>query len=210
MLRLVIVDSQAIVREGIRALTSSEPDLELVDETECPRKALNLAQQYRPDVFVTDVITNGQDRFFVVDKLRSLYPDIPILILSRFSDSHYLKQGLRRGASGFITKSCQIKELLEAIRKVAAGQVYIGAELAENVARRVFFRSGEDPPHAALTEREFEVFIALIEGRTVTAIADELGISSKTVSTHKGRILDKLAAETFPDLVRYAIDHELI
>ena len=210
MIRVYIADDHSIVREGMRALIAAAPDMEVVGEAPDGDHALREIPSLRPDVFLMDMSMPGCSGLRLIETLGRRAPDTRILVLSMHQEDLYATRTVRAGAQGFITKTRPPDELLDALREVAAGQLYVTRELAQKLAREALTGHPQAQPHASLTRREYEIFIELAQGRTVGVIADRLNVSSKTVSTHKARLMDKLQARSLSDLVRYAMNHNLI
>ncbi len=209
MIRLVIADDHAIVRTGLRQIFSQVPDLEVIAEADSGGEVLECLRRTKADLLLMDVNMPGVAGSDLVTRVKAQWPDIPILALSMHNEPSIAARVLRAGASGYLTKDCDLDELLPAIRKIAAGGRYISAPLAEKI---VFYDnpSAQGAPHLLLTDREMEVFRMLVVGMGVSEIATRLSISGKTVSTHKARMMEKLNLSTVAGLIRYAMEHELL
>ena len=210
MISIVIADDHGIVREGLRALIASSPEMEVVAEAEDGDQALAQTLAYKPTVLLTDMSMQGCSGLQLIEVVRRRVPKTGVLVLTMHKEEQYAIRSIQAGAHGFITKTSPPAELLEAIHQVARGQLYITTELAHRLARQALTGRTDGQPHTQLTRREHEVFMALAQGLTVGAIADKLHLSSKTVSTHKARIFRKLGVDSLSGLVRYALAHDLI
>lgn len=210
MIRVVVADDHSIVREGLRSLIDSSSDMVVVGEKEDGDSALECVLEVRPDVFLMDISMPGCSGLELIQAVRRRAPDTSVLVLSMHGEQQYAARVIRAGAQGFVTKSRPPAELLGALRQVARGQIYVTADLAREVALQALTGKAAESPHARLSTREYEVFIGLAKGHTVTQLAEKLHLSPKTVSTHKVRILRKLGVRGLPELVRYAIEQELI
>ncbi|MEX1057011.1 MAG: response regulator transcription factor [Natronospirillum sp.] len=210
MIKVYIADDHSIVREGMRALINSAANMEVVGEAPDGDVALQELIARDPDVFLMDMTMPGCSGLRLIETVRRRAPDIRLLVLSMHQEELYATRTIRAGAHGFITKTQPPAELLDALRQVAEGEIYINQALAQKLARAALTgQPYEQQPHAGLTKREYQIFLELVKGDTVGEIATQLHVSSKTVSTHKARLMDKLSARSLSDLVRYAMAHEL-
>lgn len=202
----IVVDDHAIVREGLTAMLL-RLGIDDIREADGGDAALVMLHDKRPDLIISDISMPGMDGIELIRRIRGLDADLPILVLSIHSEARYALRALRAGASGYINKDSIGRELETAIGRVCMGRRYVSAELAELLADRVVTEN-DGPPHARLTEREFQVLDLLLAGRTASDIAAELYLSTKTISTHKMAIYEKLGVQSAVALVRYAIRHE--
>jgi two-component system invasion response regulator UvrY len=195
MIRVVIVDDHAIVRNGLRQFLSDHVDLRVTGEAADGREALELVRGGDLDVLLMDLSMPDQSGVDALAAIKARRPDLPVLILSGFPETHYATTLLRQGASGYLNKGCDPDDIVKAIRTVAMGRRYITAQV---------------PPHEGLSERELQVFLRLAKGETVGQIAEGMFLSVKTVSTYRARTLEKLQLETNSDLTYYALKNGLI
>ena len=209
MIRIGIVDDHAIVRTGLCQFLSEQVDLRVAAEGANGKDALNIARSGDVDVLLMDLSMPDQNGVDALAAIRARYPDLPVLILSGFPETHYATTMLRQGASGYLNKECDPEEIATAIRTVARGRRYITPQVAELLADSVL-GDGDRLPHENLSERELQVFLRLAQGETVGHIADQMFLSVKTVSTYRSRVLDKLSLETNSDLTYYALKNGLI
>ncbi|WP_349342695.1 response regulator transcription factor [Marinobacter sp. MMG032] len=210
MISVFVADDHSIVREGMRSLVSSAADMEVIGEASDGDKALDQVPKLGPSVFLMDMSMPGCSGLELIEKLCRRAPDTKILVLSMHREDHYAIRTIRAGARGFITKTRPPDELLDALRRVAKGDLYITQELANKLAMGALTGKSDEEPHTRMTKREYEIFLDLARGMTVGDIADKLCVSSKTVSTHKARLMEKLGAQSVPDLVRYALAEGLL
>jgi DNA-binding NarL/FixJ family response regulator len=208
MIRLVIADDHAIVREGLKRIVSEAADLQVEAEAADGNEVMAIVRERDFDVLVTDLSMPGRSGMELIKLVKSEKPKLRILVLSMHQESQYAVRAIKSGASGYLTKESAPGQLVQAIRKIAAGGAYISAEVAEQLALGAM-PGGEKPPHEALSDREFEVFRQLVAGSSVTEIAAALKLSVKTVSTHKANLMAKLGIGNQSELVRYAIRHGL-
>jgi DNA-binding NarL/FixJ family response regulator len=209
MIRLVIADDHAIVRGGLKQIFALTPDLEVVGEAINGAEVLDGLRQREFDLLLLDMNMPGVSGTNLVARVRAQRPDLPILVLSMHNEPQVAARVLKAGANGYITKDCEPDILLAAIRKVAAGGKYIPSELAEKMVFDVS-APGDQPPHTQLSDRELEVLRLLIVGKSVNDIAEQLCISNKTVSTHKVRLMEKMNITSMADLMRYAMQNDLL
>lgn len=209
MIRVGIVDDHAIVRTGLKQFLGEQVDLRITGEAGSGAGALELARGGEVDVLVLDLSMPDQSGVDALAAIKARFPELPVLILSGFPETHYATALLRQGASGYLNKECDPMEIAEAIRVVARGRRYITPGVAELLAEQVSGR-GDRPAHEALSERELQVFLRLARGETVGQMADAMCLSVKTVSTYRTRVLDKLSLRTNSDLTYYALKNGLI
>jgi len=207
--RVLIVDDHALVRAGFKQLIDGTEDLEVCGEAGTAAAALSLAATGRFEAVMLDISLPDANVLETVAALRRKQPELPILIVSMYPEEQYAVNLLRAGASGFFPKAGEAKDLLEALRTVAGGRKYISASLAEALAMEAAGDAPE-PLHRQLSNREFQIFVQLAGGKTVTDIADELCLSVKTVSTYRTRILEKMNFSRNAELTAYALRHNLM
>ncbi|MDG0852225.1 response regulator [Roseateles puraquae] len=210
MIRIGIVDDHAIVRSGLRQYLSENVDLRVTGEAANGREALDLVRGGEVDVLLMDISMPGQSGVDALSAIKSRFPDLPVLILSGFPETHYATTLLRQGASGYLNKECDPEEIANAIRTVARGRRYISPMVAELLADGVAGGVSDRPPHESLSERELQVFLRLAKGETVGDMAKSMFLSVKTVSTYRTRVLEKIKLATNSDLTYYALKNGLI
>jgi DNA-binding NarL/FixJ family response regulator len=206
---VLIADDHAIIRDGLRKILADTYDLEVVGEAANGSAVMEQVRARDWDLLVLDISMPGRNGLELIKLVKAERPKLPILIFSMHPEEQYAVRAIRAGASGYISKEGDTDMLLPAMRKVVAGGMYISPKVAELLAGDISPQS-QNLPHTLLTDREFEVFRHIVRGEALTAIADELSLSVKTVSTHKTHILAKMNMSTQVDLVRYAIDQNLI
>lgn len=208
MIRVVIADDHRILREGLKQLLQSAPDLTVVGEAGDGHEALAQVRGTDFDVLLLDMSMPGKSGMELIRQVKAERPKLRVLVLSMHEEHQYAVRSIRAGASGYLTKESAALELVAAIRKVAGGGAYISAEVAEQLALASMPRA-EGPPHTLLSDREYQVFRRLVEGAAVTQIAGDLNLSVKTVSTHKARLMEKLGVGNQAELIHYALKHRL-
>ncbi|WP_417582146.1 response regulator [Nitrincola sp.] len=208
MIRLLIVDDHTLMREGLKQLFALVEGIYVVADATNGAQALECLRKGGIDLVLLDLSMPGMSGEALIKRIRIHYPQLRILVLSMHNEPQVAKRAIKAGANGFACKDSSSDALLEAIRKVAAGGRYLEPVIAEKMA---FEAAGVDitPHHEILSDRELQVLRLLAKGKSINAIADELHISNKTVSTHKARMMDKMGFTNNTDLVRYAITNGL-
>ena len=209
MMRVLIVDDHAIVRRGLRALLTDEFPGVAFGEASNAREAVELLRKKEWDVALLDITLPGKGGLDLLKDLKAEWPGLPVLVLSGHAEDQFAVRVLKAGGGGYLTKESAPEELAKAIRKILAGGRYVSAALAEKLALGV----KTDPtrtPHETLSDREYEVMSRIASGKTVKEIADELSLSSKTISTYRSRILEKLSVKNSAEIVQYAIRNGLV
>jgi len=208
VIRVVIADDHRILREGLKQLLQSAPDLTVVGEAGDGHEVLAQVRGTDFDVLLLDMSMPGKSGMELIRQVKAERPKLRVLVLSMHEEHQYAVRSIRAGASGYLTKESAALELVAAIRKVAGGGAYISAEVAEQLALASMPRA-EGPPHTLLSDREYQVFRRLVAGAAVTQIAGDLNLSVKTVSTHKARLMEKLGVGNQAELIHYALKHRL-
>jgi DNA-binding NarL/FixJ family response regulator len=209
MIRIVLADDHTIVREGLKQLLLAAEGFEVVGEASDGHEALEAVRELDFEVLLLDMSMPGKGGIELIKQVRAEKPKLRMLVLSMHEERQYAIRAIRAGASGYLTKESASGLLVEAIRKVAAGGAFISAEVAEQLALGAM-PDAKGALHEALSDREFQVFRMLAEGKSVSDVAERLHLSAKTVSTHKANIMQKLRTETTGELIRYALAHGLV
>ncbi|MDB5896503.1 MAG: DNA-binding response regulator [Ramlibacter sp.] len=209
MIRLVIADDHAIVREGLKRIVGGAPDMQIVGEAGDGNEVLAIVRAQEFDVLVQDLSMPGRSGMELIKLVKAERPKLRILVLSMHEELQYAVRSIKSGASGYLTKESAPALLVQAIRKIAGGGAFISAEVAEQLALGAMPGGVPAAPHEVLTDREFEVFRQLVAGVSVTDVAARLNVSVKTVSTHKANLMQKLGLQNQTELVRYAMRHGL-
>jgi DNA-binding NarL/FixJ family response regulator len=208
MIKLLIVDDHALMREGLKQLFEGEADIQVCAEAGCGEDALRILQAEEIDLILLDITIPGVSGVELIEKIKRISAQLPILVLSMHNEPQIAKRKLQAGANGYITKDSSPKDLLTAIHKVAEGGRYIAPDIAEKIAFEL-----NSPalalPHERLSNRELLILSLLAKGKKISEIAGELNISSKTVSTHKSRLMQKMHIDNEVKLMQYAIAHGL-
>jgi len=208
VIRVVIADDHQIVRAGLSQFLSDQNDIEVVAEAASGDELLALIRRENFDVVLLDIAMPDKNGIDCLRIIRQIKPELRVLILSGYPESHYAVNLLRSGASGFISKNAPPEELIRAIRVVSRGRRYL-SETAADLVSTELNNPSEKKLHETLSEREFQIFRKLATGQSPTEIANELNLSVKTVSTYRVRVLEKMNLKTNADLTYYAIKNQL-
>lgn len=209
MIKILIADDHAIVREGLKQIVADTSDMIVTAEASDGHEVLALLSKNNYDVVVLDMAMPGLTGLDILKQIKRETPELPVLILSVHPEEQYAVRALKAGASGYLTKERAPDELITAIRKVSMGGKYITSSLAEKLAFELEV-DAEKPPHKTLSDREFQVMCMIAKGRTIKNIAEELFLSPKTVSTYRSRILEKMKMKSNEELTHYVINNHLI
>ncbi len=208
MIRVLVADDHKIFRAGIKRLIEESPDIVVAGEACDGFDAIARLREQKWDVVLLDINMPHKSGLEIVRQMKQEQPRLPILILSMYPEEQYAVRALKAGAAGYLTKDSESEELIAAIRKVAAGGRYATAGLLEKL---LFELDGDRdaPRHHALSAREFQIFEQIIQGKSLTDIAEAMAISVKTVSTYRTRVLEKMNMGNNAELIHYAIQHGL-
>jgi len=207
MIRVLLADDHEIVRDGLKRILGACGDLQVAGEAANGDEALALARANDYDLALLDMSMPGLSGIDLVKRLKAEKPKMKLLVLSMHGEPQYAARALKAGAAGYLTKDSAAEKLVGAIRKVAGGGLLVSEAAAAGLLAA---STGEGPLHSRLSDREFEVFKQLAGGASPTEIARRLHLSVKTVSTHKTRIQEKLGLSSTAELVRYALENQLL
>lgn len=209
MLKIVLADDHAIIRYGLKQIILEEYPDALIYEAENSNDVFKIVKENPLDLIVLDITMPSRDGIEVLKELKKSNPKLPVLILSMHSEERFAVRALKSGAAGYLTKTSAPDELGQAIKKILKGGKYITPSLAELLADS--FEQGEiESAATVLSDREYQVFLLIASGKSVSECAEEISLSVNTISTYRARILEKLKLKTNADLTRYAINHGLI
>jgi len=209
MIRVLVADDHAVVRRGVVQILDEAPDLVAAGEASSGRQVLQMVQENDYDVLVLDIGMPDGSGLEVLHQLRTLRPELRVLILSMYPERQYALRALKAGAAGYLTKESAPDELVAAVRRIAQGGKYITQSLAEELTAALVGEA-EKSPEEILSDREFQVVCMLAEGKTIAGIAEELSLSVKTISTYRARVLEKLNLSNTAEIIRYAFEHKLV
>lgn len=209
-MKVLLADDHALVRRGIaHVLREDFPSL-TIEEVGLAQVAIDLALSAHWDIVVLDISLPDRDGLEALKEIKRSKPDVPVLILSLYPEGQYARRALRAGASGYLTKDSAPEELTVAIRRILRGGRYVSSALAEQLAADLSQPAAGQPGPERLSDRELEVLRLIGRGETATQVAQRLGLSVKTVSTYRTRLLEKLELQTTADLIRFAVDEHLL
>jgi len=209
MVKILIVDDHAIVREGLKQIVADTSGLAVTGEASSEQETLEILHKHDFDVVLLDIAMTGRGGLEVLKQIKQEKPELPVLILSMYPEEQYAVRALKMGAAGYLTKVSAPDELIKAIKKIATGRKYVSNSLAEKLAFNLEIDT-EKPLHECLSNREFQVMCLITSGKTVKNIAEKLSLSVNTVSTYRFRILDKMRMKTNSELTHYAIKNQLV
>ena len=210
-IRIMVADDHGVLRAGLRALLNSEPDFEVVGEAADGQTAVRLAEELRPDVALLDLSMPGLDGIQVTRQLKQTLPDTRMLILTVHEDEGLLREAIKAGASGYIVKRAVESELISAIRAICAGSLYVHPSMTRALLKDISpSLIPEENPSEPLTSREIDVLRLIAQGHTNRQVADVLHISVRTVESHRANLMGKLGLASRAELVRYAMEHNLL
>jgi DNA-binding NarL/FixJ family response regulator len=210
MIRILIADDHSMVRAGIRQWLAADADLQVTLEAGSGQEAIDALRNNPCDLVLLDISMPGWSGVETLQRIQKLRPGLPVLILSGYPEKQYAINLLRAGAAGYISKDCPPEQLIEAIRTAGRGQKYLSPALAQMLALSLSSSTGNAPLHESLSQREFQIFRKLASGLSVSAIAEGLNLSVKTISTYRSRLLEKMGMQTNAELTSYALRNGLI
>jgi DNA-binding NarL/FixJ family response regulator len=210
MIRLLIVDDHDLVRLGLKQVFESRVDIEVTGEARTGKEAIDLVRSTAYDVALVDISLADMSGVDVLARVKSIRPEMAVLIVSGYPEEQYGLSLLKAGASGFVPKEATTESLVGAVLTVSQGRRYLSPKLADKLAQGLADGTSEQPAHLQLSDREFQIFCRLAAGQTATDIAKELFLSVKTVSTYRSRILEKMNFTSNADITYYAVKNQLI
>jgi two-component system response regulator NreC len=216
VIRILIVDDHAILREGVRSLLATVPEMEVVGEAENGEDAVTEARRLKPDVVLMDIVMPLSDGLEATEKIHRELPDTKVLVLSMYDDEEVIRRAIRVGASGYVLKGSGSDDLVRAILQVSQGGVplhpTVAAKIVGDYVRQIDSGNGptDEAKNAALSPRELEVLRLIAEGHTNLEIAAQLGLSRKTVDNHRANIMRKIDAHDVTQLLKFALRQGII
>ena len=209
MIRILIVDDHTVVRQGLTHILEKNRKIKIVASHNSGIDALSWLHKNDCDVALIDIAMPDMNGIDLLKRLRKEKPKLPVLILSAYPEDQYAVRLIKTGASGYLNKECAPEELENAVRCVLDGKMYISAAVATMLASELCVPDGQ-LPHKTLSNREYQIFMLIASAKTILEIADLLKLSSKTISTYRSRILEKMCMSNNAELMRYAIEKQLM
>ncbi len=207
MKRIILADDHSFIRLGLMQILKDEyPSVEITEVSD-GEMLVKEVMLHEWDLVISDLDMPGRSGLEALEQIKLIKPNLPVLILSIYTEDLYAVRVLKAGASGYMNKNAAPYELITAIQRIALGKKYITAEIAEKLLLQTH---GSKKPHETLSNRELEIFKLLAIGKNVSQIAESLSLATTTVSTHRSRILEKLSLSSNAELARYAITHQII
>ncbi|MDH4233997.1 MAG: response regulator transcription factor [Gallionella sp.] len=207
MIRALITDDHAIVRQGLARILEKSQEIKIVAECDNGIDALNWLRSNDCDIALIDISMPGMNGVDLLKQIREEKPKLPVLIISIYPEDQYAVRLIKAGAAGYLAKGCAPAVVVDAVRQIAGGKKYISPAVAEMLANELNQEDGK-LPHESLSDREFQIFMMFASAKTVSEIAATLSLSSKTVSTYRSRILEKMQLRNNAELMRYAIEKQ--
>ena len=209
MIRVLIADDHAVVRKGMRLIASDNADIDMRGEAGDYGELMRLLRDEECDVLLLDIGMPGKNGIDILKIVKEQYPKIGVLILSMYPEDQYAIRALKAGASGYLTKDSAPDRLVDAIQTIARGRRYITASLADMLAAHLA-DSGDAPPHAHLSDREYQTMCLIASGQQLSQIAETLSLSPKTVSVYRARVLEKMGLKNNSEITHYALKNGLV
>lgn len=210
MINIVLCDDHKIVREGLSKIIANFPDIKiLADDIASGEELMQRLRKVEPDLIILDVSLPGRSGLEVLKQIKIMYPEVKVLVLSMYPEDQFAIRMLKAGASGYLHKDSAPEVLIEAIRTIYSGGEYLSQAITKLLYREMSSKN-QDLPHRTLSDREYEVFLAIGEGKANNVIASQLSLSAKTISTYRSRILTKMTMENNSDIIKYILLHNLL
>ncbi len=209
MIKVLICDDHAVVRQGLKQILTEDSKKFFCDEAQNGREVLDKIIEENWDAVVLDISMPGMTGIEILKEIKKIKPKLPVLVLTVHSEEQFGLRALKAGASGYLTKDSAPDELINAINRIVSGGKYINQQIAEILVND-FGRDSDKPLHETLSDREFQIMRLIASGKAPTQIADELALSIKTVSTYRARLLEKMKFSTNAEVTHYAITNKLV
>jgi two-component system, NarL family, invasion response regulator UvrY len=209
MIKILMADDHAIVREGMKQILADSPDIKIFAEADNGDQAYALVRNGGWNFLLLDIAMPGKNVLEIVKQAKQQFPHLPILIMSMHAEDQYAIRMLRAGVDGYLSKDTAPDQLLTAIRKLARGEKYLSMAVAEQLIHELA-PDKQKPLHTSLTDREFQVFTAIAKGKSLTEIAADMTLSIKTISTYKTRLLKKMQMSKNAEIINYALKNNIL
>lgn len=210
MIKVLVADDHPIFRAGLKHILMGSSDIAVLGEVDNGISLLSKIRGEAFDVLILDMFMPGRSGVDLIKQIKTETPKLPILVLSTHKEDIYAVRTIKAGAAGYLCKDNTASDLVTAIRKIAGGGMFISPIVAEHLAMDINSPATDVEPHLLLSNREYQIFLMIVEGKGMTEIAEELNLSVKTISTHKVRIKEKMKLSNASEFVLYAIKHGLV
>ncbi len=207
---ILIADDHDIIREGLKNILKEQPEYEVVGEAKDGEEALEKVTELKPDILLLDITMPKKSGLEILEQVQRASRDTKILVISVHKADAYVMRALKAGVKGYLTKENAADDLLPALRKISAGQAYLGSEISTYLLEKASRKPGDSSREEVLSDREVDVMRLVAEGKTAKEIADSLFISPRTVENYKNNILKKLGLHRTSDLIKYAIKNKIV
>lgn len=208
-LKVFIADDHLLIREGLKKILSGEKEFTVIGESGDPDEVLDFINENEVDILILDLNMPGRSGLEVLKRVKKIKPETKVLILSMYPEDQFGERTIKAGAAGYITKESASDELLNALKKIAKGGNYISKVFAEKLLYKIK-SINEQKPHELLSDRELQIMILMAKGKTQVEISNELALSTSTVNTYRSRILEKLKLKSNAEIIRYALQNNLL
>lgn len=210
MIKVLIADDHAIVRHGLRQIVSETEDIRVEGEAESSAQAIRELRENAFDVVLLDISLPDKNGIETLKQVRREWPAVSVLMLTTHAEDEFGVRAIKAGAAGYLTKQSAASQLVTAVRQVASGRKYISPSLAEELARMVGNGSDSRPVHELLSDREYQTFIMIASGKSLSEMATSLSLSPKTVSVYRSRVLEKMHLKNNVEIAQYAVKNGLV
>ena len=210
MIKVLIADDHAIVRHGLRQIVSETEDIRVEGEAESSAQAIRELRENAFDVVLLDISLPDKNGIETLKQVRREWPAVSVLMLTTHAEDEFGVRAIKAGAAGYLTKQSAASQLVTAVRQVASGRKYISPPLAEELARRVGDGNDSRPAHELLSDREYQTFIMIASGKSLSEMATSLSLSPKTVSVYRSRVLEKMHLKNNVEIAQYAVKNGLV
>ena len=210
MIKVLIADDHAIVRHGLRQIVSETDDIRVQGEAESSAQAIRELRENAFDVVLLDISLPDKNGIETLKQVRREWPTVSVLMLTTHAEDEFGVRAIKAGAAGYLTKQSAASQLVTAVRQVASGRKYISPSLAEELARMVGDGNDSRPVHELLSDREYQTFIMIASGKSLSEMAASLSLSPKTVSVYRSRVLEKMHLKNNVEIAQYAVKNGLV
>ena len=210
MIRVLIADDHDLVRAGLARMLEDEPGIEVVGQADSGEQAISFVREHAVDIILMDIRMPGMGGLEAIKRLQRLDDSVRVIVVTAVEEDPYPSRVLKSGASAYITKGADLREMIKAIRLVHSGQRYISPDIAQKMALKPFHGSVADNPFSTLSEREMQIAVMVVSCKKVQDISDQLCLSPKTINTYRYRLFEKLGISSDVELTLLAVRHGIV